>query len=35
MDGGGEGTSSKEKNGGGEWVSAAAMPVDGAVAVGL
>ena len=35
MDGGGEGTSAKEENGGREWLSAAAMTVDGGVAVGL
>ena len=32
-DGGGEGTSAKEENGGREWLSAAAMTVDGGVAV--
>ena len=35
MDGGGEGTSAKEENGGREWLSAAAMTVDGGVVVGL
>ena len=35
MDGGGEGTSDKEENGGREWLSMAAMTVDGGVAVGL
>ena len=35
MDIGGEGTSSKEDNGWREWFSAAAMAVDGGVAVGL
>ena len=35
MERGGEGTSAKEENGGREWFSAAAMPVDGGVAVGL
>ena len=34
-DGGGEGTSSQEDNGGRKWLSAAAIPVDGGVAVGL
>ena len=34
-DRGGEGTSAKEENGGREWFSAAAMAVDGGVAVGL
>ena len=31
MDGGGEGTSDKEENGGREWLSMAAMTVDGGV----
>ena len=35
MDGGGEVTNAKEENGGREWFSAAAMAVDGGVAVGL
>ena len=35
MDGGGEVTSSKEDNGGREWLSAEAMTVDGGVAVDL
>ena len=35
MDGGGEGTSAKEDNGGREWFSAAAITVDGGVVVGL
>ena len=35
MDGGGEGTSSKEENVGRQWLSTAAMTVDGGVAVGL
>ena len=35
MDGGGEGTSAKEENGGRDWFSAADMTVDGGVAVGL
>ena len=35
MDGGGEGTSAKEENGGREQFSVAAMTVDGGVAVGL
>ena len=34
-DGGGEGTSAKEENGGREWLSAAAMIVDGGVTVGF
>ena len=34
-DGGGEGTSAKEENGGREWLSAAAMTVDGGVTVGF
>ena len=34
-DGGGEGTSAKVENGGREWLSAAAMIVDGGVAIGL
>ena len=35
MDGGGEGTNTKEDNGGREWYSTAAMTVYGGVAVGL
>ena len=35
MDGGDEGESSKEENGGREWFSAAAMKVDRGLAVGL
>ena len=35
MDGGVEGTSAKEENGGREWFSAASMTVDGGLAVGL
>ena len=35
MEGGGDGTSAKEANGGRKWLSAAAMAVDGGVAVGL
>ena len=35
MDGGREGTSANEENGGRGWFSAAAMTVDGGVAVGL
>ena len=35
MDGGGEGTSAKDENGGREWLSTAAMTVDRGVAVGL
>ena len=35
MDGGGEGTSAKEENGGREWLSTASMTVDGGVAIGL
>ena len=35
MDGGGEGTSSKDENGGREWLSAAATTVDGGLKVGL
>ena len=34
-EGGGEGTSDKEANGGREWLYAATMTVDGGVAVGL
>ena len=34
-DGGGEGTGDKVENGGREWLSAAAIPVDRGVAVGL
>ena len=34
-DGGGEGTSAKDENGGREWLSTAAMTVDRGVAVGL
>ena len=35
MYGGDEGTSAKEENGGREWLSAAAVTVDGGVAVGF
>ena len=35
MEGEDEGTSSKEANGGREWLSMAAMTVDGGVSVGL
>ena len=35
MNGGGEGTSAKEENGGREWFSATDMTVGGGVAVGL
>ena len=34
-EGGGEGTSDKEANGGRQWFAAAAIPVDGGVAIGL
>ena len=35
IEGGGEDKSAKEENGGREWFSAAAMTVDGGVALGL
>ena len=35
MEGGGEGTSDKEENGGREWLCVEDMTVDGGVAVGL
>ena len=35
MEGGGEGTSAKEVNGGREWLYAASMTVSGGVTVGL
>ena len=35
MEGGGEGTSAKEENGGREWLSAVAMMFDGGVTVGF
>ena len=35
MDGEGEGTSGEEENGGREWLSAAAMTIDGGAPVGL